>query len=214
MNKINYSFVRAFYEAMASDFDHFLGTIISSYKYVDGIHISFATRCVSHDMQNLIALFESCNSDESSPVALLTTMSKIGKAIETSFVTSQAFLIERVLFDDPYRDFFFARQGNTFSPVMFRGLFSLAFNRFGLPMEGLATANGDVALAFYMLRQLFLAFSKVEDLDFHLDEDAEVSEFISRISSCLPICGLDNRVATLARRLLRARVLRWSASVR
>lgn len=223
MSNFNYSFIRTFYEALGTDFDQLLveyfpliaeGSRLNSFLQVAGLSTcsgkpvkSFCSP-VSDDITFLMnTLSEKVAASQDKPdtvVHFLKTMCLIGKEIERSWVTQTRFKTSCIN-QESFAELFFD-ECHSFSPVLFRGLFFMAYDSFGVPSNGFAKSHSDRALAFWMLRQLFLAFSKVQDLEFHIDEDEERDSFVSRVID-IPIITADNRVLQIARRLLQADLL-------
>jgi len=129
------------------------------------------------------------------PLFALRTLPSIGKAIEKAVIGS-------TVLELPAGSIPIDSTGSTVLPEPFHGLFACVFHGDGTPS---ADFEGSYkSLSFKLLRQVFLAFSKVKDAECIASEEEEITNFYLRITS-KPTIGTNpmfNSEVRVARTLL------------
>jgi len=130
------------------------------------------------------------------PLFAVRTLPSIGKAIEKAVIGSTRLEL-------PAGSIPIDTTGSTVLPEPFHGFFACVFHGDGTP--SMDFEGSYKSLSYKLLRQVFLAFSKVKDAECIATEDEEITTFIDRITT-KPIIGqkdpLSNSVFRVARILL------------
>lgn len=224
MRKAKESFILSFYEALDKDVREITkGMPILSYKhsaayimqrvYDDGPHLLF----------DIWERFEDRESGSG-----FAALAMVGKQLEIACIKGTPLMLPRFML--PYQKRtscksctsreecdFVTLEGMACSPEAvellpvdgelihpYGYLFSVVFGDSGLVRTPLNKEHAEYqALAFSCLRQIFLAFSKVRDVEPNVSVIREVQDFVERVTT-RPDITIDSRILATARALLRS----------
>jgi hypothetical protein len=169
-------------------------------------HPAFILSFYTNLFQDLADLFPDCDfhsdldwieeSVSTDSFLFIKSMSGLGKAVESSLITAR-------LLEVP--DYFPLVEGSDL-PVFLNSLFQTVFHESGLRRFSSESQDTDshldqCALTVLSLRQVLLAFSKLEDVEPDVDEADEINSFFERTTS-LPTINLTRWEVQFARELL------------